>query len=659
MRRGAKFSAVKRGRLLALALLLGLQSLVAIWQAPIVGATTGSVIINEIQPGTGSVQKFIELYNHGTEPVDISGWKFARGTSNLSPVIPAGTTPLAPGQFYGYTTTYSLPLDGGSNALRLLNKVGEQQDAKIYAVTKEGNSVARVPDGSDTWQEGAPTIGHTNAVPVLAAPQQGTPADTAVLSNKSTQFSWSPVADAQSYRLQLARTNDFANPLVDRSGLTAEPLTLELTDEGSYFWRVAAVAQNAESTWSVTRQFAIDTLAPTITISPSATAPLHGTKTITASVDDANPGTVTLITSAACGVVQPGQSLPASVSLTLITPAGVYANNCQVTAVAIDAAGNRSEQTYTYTLDNQAPSLNLGSPEIITNDTVFAGTFSDQSGIASYSVALQDSIGTMLGEPRLVENSGEISFRLRDFGVASLPNGSYQLVLQASDTLGNQTAPIVRPLTLENTLGSMNPVITASSPNASNSTFISLSGQTLGSVAIMTVRILDATDGTVIATLQPVDGRWSYQIAAPTSGTYRYVVEAIDENGNVIVYPPLTQVIARFLAPIANTIDGSLMAPLSSTSAFRTVATPTTLPVALQGASTMTDRPGPVTAVTPVVDATPPSEGGVVVAPTPEGWKVFGIAWYWWLLFAGLVGAGGYYLYRRRMAPAQPDHTLK
>ncbi|SIR67006.1 FecR family protein [Sphaerotilus natans] len=66
------------------------------------------------------------------------------------------------------------------------------------------------------------------------------PGAKAVLSGQRLQLAWATVEEARSYRLQLARSEDFSAPLQDRRGLTEPTLTLDGLDPGAYFWRVAS-----------------------------------------------------------------------------------------------------------------------------------------------------------------------------------------------------------------------------------------------------------------------------------------------------------------------------------------------------------------------------------------------------------------------------------
>ena len=78
--------------------------------------------------------------------------------------------------------------------------------------------------------------------------------------------SWSPVAEAKSYRLQLARDNNFANGLIEResAGLPAATVHLD-KPSGMFWWRVASIDGSGKAgPWSDARSFEIDAAVPVL-----------------------------------------------------------------------------------------------------------------------------------------------------------------------------------------------------------------------------------------------------------------------------------------------------------------------------------------------------------------------------------------------------------
>lgn len=153
------------------------------------GGGTPLVLVNEVETGTtGSASdEFVELVNAGTAPADLGGYKVvyrsAAGTADVSlATIPAGTT-VAPGAHYllggsayagsrpaDQSFSFSLAAAGGGVGLRdgsgaLVDSVGYGSATNAFvegspapaapAADPPGSSIARVPDGHDTGDNGS------------------------------------------------------------------------------------------------------------------------------------------------------------------------------------------------------------------------------------------------------------------------------------------------------------------------------------------------------------------------------------------------------------------------------------------------------------------------------------------------------------------------
>jgi len=83
-----------------------------------------NIIINEIlpHPQNGTDYEFIELYNSGTEEVDISGWYLDDVDGGSTPYeIPLGTEPISPGGYlFFYKTQTKISLNDDGDSARLL-----------------------------------------------------------------------------------------------------------------------------------------------------------------------------------------------------------------------------------------------------------------------------------------------------------------------------------------------------------------------------------------------------------------------------------------------------------------------------------------------------------------------------------------------------------
>jgi hypothetical protein len=74
------------------------------------------------------------------------------------------------------------------------------------------------------------------------APFISQPANTAKVYGDDVTFKWSESLAAEKYRLQVATTEDFAAPLIDRKDVAGAQVKVPLTP-GNYFWRIASIAK--------------------------------------------------------------------------------------------------------------------------------------------------------------------------------------------------------------------------------------------------------------------------------------------------------------------------------------------------------------------------------------------------------------------------------
>src|SRR3954452_16586482 len=101
---------------------------------------SGAVVINEMQSqGTD----FVELYNNGDDPVDISGFVVKDSTDNNPYTVPNGTT-LASHAFLSFDTPFGL---GNADAVRLFDGLGTPLDSFRYA-SAPAQTYGRCPNGA-------------------------------------------------------------------------------------------------------------------------------------------------------------------------------------------------------------------------------------------------------------------------------------------------------------------------------------------------------------------------------------------------------------------------------------------------------------------------------------------------------------------------------
>ncbi|HEX3800100.1 MAG TPA: lamin tail domain-containing protein [Verrucomicrobiae bacterium] len=113
-----------------------------------------NVVINEILPHTEQpgVPQFVELYNHSSNSVDISGCILTDDPATNKFVIPASTI-LPPAGFVSFTQSqFGFPLNGGGASLYFIKPDGSRiLDSVEYGAQADGVSYGRWPDGANDF----------------------------------------------------------------------------------------------------------------------------------------------------------------------------------------------------------------------------------------------------------------------------------------------------------------------------------------------------------------------------------------------------------------------------------------------------------------------------------------------------------------------------
>ena len=109
------------------------------------------IVVNEFEQNPISGSEWIELFNAGIIPVDISGWQIwdALASPSLRHTIPASTI-LNPGQYYTANVTN---LNNNPEALTLRNTTGiiiYDDTPSLSEIASSDGCWARVPNGADT-----------------------------------------------------------------------------------------------------------------------------------------------------------------------------------------------------------------------------------------------------------------------------------------------------------------------------------------------------------------------------------------------------------------------------------------------------------------------------------------------------------------------------
>lgn len=142
------------------------------------------IVINEFLPNPAGNDKapkpngeWVELYNKGSEIVDVAGWVlYDENDANELPITSdntnTGSTTIGSGEFLvvyrNGDNDFALDNTGG-DTVRLYNgEIGggaDLIDSHTYTINaQEGKSFARIPNGSDNWVDPVPTPGEPNLV---------------------------------------------------------------------------------------------------------------------------------------------------------------------------------------------------------------------------------------------------------------------------------------------------------------------------------------------------------------------------------------------------------------------------------------------------------------------------------------------------------------
>lgn len=135
---------------------------------------------------------------------------------------------------------------------------------RVFAGNEAGRS-----EFSETWK--FETLGIPD-IPVLESPSNGKK-DLEV----NPKLMWKIAAGADSYRLQVSKSKDFSQNIVDNSNLLETSLTIQNLEEGiTYYWRVRATNIAGNSAYSPTWEFSTEKpiKAPT---APILVSPTSGT----------------------------------------------------------------------------------------------------------------------------------------------------------------------------------------------------------------------------------------------------------------------------------------------------------------------------------------------------------------------------------------------
>jgi hypothetical protein len=142
------------------------------------------VLLNEVLPAPKDVYgaEWVELYNPGDVPIDLSGWSIDDSTDGRGHVLPADST-IAARELLIVELAQAI-LNNSGDTVRLLGPDGSTIDSFAYLKAPADRSFSRSPAG---WSEAAPSPGEPNPAPEPDRP----------IGEEADQGTGAPVTQAQ------------------------------------------------------------------------------------------------------------------------------------------------------------------------------------------------------------------------------------------------------------------------------------------------------------------------------------------------------------------------------------------------------------------------------------------------------------------------------
>lgn len=188
--------------------------------------------------------------------------------TNVAVNVNTGTVDLATGT-YSQGSTSEVILDGATASLAPDSAARVSKDPKAQhdelLVTKGSGTVERNGETVKLtdWEKAQfkPDAQHMEKIKEIGPPTPISPANMmpifASSDAKPIEFSWTPMANAKGYRLQISRNPYFSSLIVDRK-VTASAVMVSGLPDGPYYWMVQSYdANDKESVESEKNRFTI------------------------------------------------------------------------------------------------------------------------------------------------------------------------------------------------------------------------------------------------------------------------------------------------------------------------------------------------------------------------------------------------------------------
>lgn len=304
-----------------------------------------------------------------------------------------------------------------------------------------------------------------------------------------------------------------------------------------------------------------------------------------------------------------------------------------------DAAGTIGEwgQVWQVTVDTTGPNISFTKPE----NTSLHG----KASAIELSVSIHDSCadkrchvkldGVDITEQLLLTRTDDEAKFVGEITTHTLDDGDHKIVVEATDENGNR-AEQTRIFTVDTTA----PIVETSIEEGRRVKGVVSLDFSVHDLHRDTYRLTITKDDDDVATglsvpaeSEPGVYRYSWNTTSLTKGVYHLIFTSRDAAGNetvltraIEILPPSFELIGVTSDPLLEQLSQQLSRPFVSSQDLDSLL-PVVPEVAAIAASNMLSIGPEVTM--PLAD-----QGGggfTLVAPSENGWRIFGILWYWWL----------------------------
>lgn len=537
----------------------------------------------------------------------------------------------------------------GGTTINLIGKGASAEWTHTYDATAlnlpEGKYAAHVSVTDMTGKSG--TAGWTSnfvldkTAPVAPAlTVNGSSAATVYTNQYNMTANWT-VPGGDAVRYEYVYWNDISTSVYNASNPWVKPTTGTThggtfdQGKGNHYIKVRAFDAAGNSSESSTVKVVYETTAPTIegvTVDKSLTNQAQIKVNGTVKDDNLKNYNIRVYNADKSAQVSPGIFSTGSGSvenstLATLNISGLADGNYNVRIWADDLAGNRAgitSQIYIpFTVDRTAPSATVN---VTTSNNVATATLSGVS----------ESIENVDGWTQVG------SVWTREHNV----NGSYFVTIE--DLAGN-TKTINYSV---NSIDNVPPAVTVTSATRNSNGTYTLTGTTSDASDDVAVSVngASALPATVAGTT------WQFVTQILADGLYTVAVTSTDEYGNSGSLSPVYSftAVAPFLGGNGLSEEAELVVTdLSNVpGAAQVGATPQTFAAATGVTGEDTDQND--TAILGAQTSKQPAAAAPAIEATESGWKIFGLAWYWWLAILAAIAAAWWAIagYRRRQDEA-------